>query len=206
MTHNLPASIESATSALGALADHTTEIADVLAMAFGLPFAQVAPVDSRYGTVTANVERLAGSLDAIAKTAEAASSRLLGLARPVQLDPRPEPCQCQPAAETLTVPAEAIEYDEPEASPALRKLRAGVANWGASEYDACCDPSCKEYDDDDDDDEEKTGDGRKAVPDPSESVIHRDHIPPASSAALPEIEEPGGPKRRPRNRGKAKRK
>lgn len=108
--HNLPASVEAASVALGTLADHTTEIADVLAMAFGLPFAPAPMPYTRYGTVTANVERLAGSLDAIAKTAEAASARLLGLARPVQPETRPEVCHCEPAAETLTVPEDAT-YD-----------------------------------------------------------------------------------------------
>lgn len=106
--NNLPASVEAASAALGTLADHTTEIADVLAMAFGLPFAPAPMPYTRYGTVTANVERLAGSLDAIARTAEAASARLLGLARPVQPDRRPEVC-CEPAAETLTVPEDATE-------------------------------------------------------------------------------------------------
>lgn len=188
MTHNLPASIESATSALGALADHTTEIADVLAMAFGLPFAQVAPADSRYGTVTANVERLAGSLDAIAKTAEAASSRLLGLARPVQLDPRPEPCQCQPAAETLTVPAEAIEDDTDDIAT------HHIATHHIEEQSSY---------------QKTTDDARKD--DPGESVIHRPDFPAGNKSddthegtAVPEIE--GAAERRPRNRGKAKRK
>lgn len=113
--HNLPASVEAASVALGTLADHTTEIADVLAMAFGLPFAPAPMPYTRYGTVTANVERLAGSLDAIARTAEAASARLLGLARPVQPETRPEVCHCEPAAETLTVPEDATDDVETDA-------------------------------------------------------------------------------------------
>lgn len=148
-THNLPASIESATSALDQLTRDTTEIADVLAMAFGLPFALVAQPEGRYGTLPASVERLAGSLDAIAKTAEAASSRLHGLARPVQLDSRPdaiaEPCVCHPAPETLTIPDE-IEEAAQEAA----------LNWTPPE------------------DDEKTDDAqKKTTPVNNEAVIFR---------------------------------
>lgn len=178
MTHNLPASIESATSAIDQLADHTIEIADVLAMAFGLPFAQMPHPDSRYGTVTASVERLAGSLDAVAKSAEAASARLLGLARPIQLDRRPEaiaePCQCQPAPETLTIP--------PEADPEEAAHEAAM-NWTPSESS--------------DDDQKKTDDRLSG-----ESVIFR---PPVMHRTEQQIAEPEPVINQPRRRsGKKK--
>ncbi len=113
--HNLPASIESASAAVIHLGDDVGLAMDTLSAAFGLPFTTVAYSMERCGSLPHALDYVANNLDALAKTAEAASCKLRGRTSPVREITRPEtpaaeaPCQCQPAAETLTVPAEAIE-------------------------------------------------------------------------------------------------
>lgn len=183
MTHNLPDSINTATRAVAQLGQDVLEVCDVLALAFGLPM-QDQPHTEDDGSIPRAISLVAGSLDSLAKTAEAASARLRGQARYVQLDPRPEaPCRCQPAAETLTVPEDAINDDETddieahhiEEQPSAQKTTVVVL-----------------------------------ADDPGESMIHRRGFPAGDKsndthegAAVPEIE---GPAQRRRNRGKAKRK
>lgn len=196
---NLPASIETASAAVTRLGDDVGLAMDTLSAAFGLPFTAVAYSTERYGSLPSALDYVASNLDALAKTAEAASSKLRGRTVPVREIARPDtpaaeaPCQCVPAAETLTVPADATNDDETDDIEAHHITASSIASNHIEEQ-----PSAQ-----------KTTVVRKD--DPGESVIRRPGFPAGDKSddthegtAVPEIEGAAG--RRPRNRGKAKRK
>lgn len=190
---NLPASIETATNAVNRLGDDVTSALDCLAIAFGLPFTQIPRPEEGRHSLTGAIDGVALSLDALARTAEAASLKLRGRTEPVRELPRPEPEQCQcaepelpefqvgPGPETLTTPPDALEDEEPPVTE-----------------DKIEEP-------------QKTDDGLKAQHDPGESLVV--HLPDREQAHQPTREDEGQarPRRRglggdERNRGKAKRK
>jgi hypothetical protein len=195
-TTNLPASIETATRAVVALSNDVDEVTVCLTMAFGLDFIEVPASPEKYGSLSDAISRTAIHLDALAKTAEAASLKLRGATQPVRELPRPEPqpCQCaepelpefqvSPAPETLTTPGEAVEEEDGECEPVTE--------------DKIEEP-------------QKTDDGLKAQHDPGESLVV--HLPDREQAHQPAREDDGQgrPRRRglggdERNRGKASRK
>lgn len=200
MTTNLPASIESASAAVIHLGDDVGLAMDTLSAAFGLPFTTVAYSMERDGSLPHALDYVAHNLDALAKTAEAASCKLRGRTVPVREIARPytpaaeAPCQCVPAAETLTVPMEAGDEDETDDIEAHPITANHIEANHIEEH-----PSAQ-----------KTT-VVVIADDPGESVIRRPDFPAGDKsnnthegAAVPEIE--GTAQRRQRNRGKAKRK
>lgn len=179
-TTNLPDSINTAVRAVSQLGQDVLEVCDVLAFAFGVTPPPQPPCEES-GTIQRSISRVAGSLDALARTAEASSARLRRQVQYIELEPRPEPEQCRcsepeplpeppvPTSETVTTPAEAVSDDDGEYDP--------IPVLGSSFSD-------------------QTDDDRKQVYDPGESLVVK----------LPDREQPREvePQSRPRRQGKGK--
>ncbi len=113
---NLPESVEAARGAILALANDMTDVCDVLAAAFGLPFTSIPKNQEVFWSLPGAVTELAETLNAVATTCANASRRIGRVAHPLPLDERPirngQMPPIPPAPETLTDPYEGQTEEE----------------------------------------------------------------------------------------------